>query len=46
MKIISLDQVEKNEVHMEGAHKAWKQLPLSAGDGAPVYSYMVFTVEP
>ncbi len=46
MKIISLSKVEKNEVHMEGASKAWKQVPLSRNDGAPVYSYRVFTVEP
>ena len=45
MKIISLDQVEKKEVHMEGAHNAFKQVPLSGGDGAPVYAYRVFTVE-
>jgi quercetin dioxygenase-like cupin family protein len=46
MKIISLDNVEQNEVHMDGAHKAWKQMPLSSADGTPVYSYRVFTVEP
>jgi quercetin dioxygenase-like cupin family protein len=46
MKIISLENVEKNQVHMEGAEGAWKQLPLGAGDGTPVYSYRVFTVEP
>lgn len=46
MKIISLSQVEKNAVRMEGANKAWKQIPLSREDGAPVYSYRVFTVEP
>ncbi len=45
MKIISLDNVEKNEVRMEGAHKSWKQVPLSADDGAPVYALRVFTVE-
>ncbi len=46
MKIISLDQVNKIKVQMEGAEKAWKQVPLSRNDGAPVYSYRVFTVEP
>jgi len=46
MKIISLLQVDKKEVHMDGAHKAWKQVPLSRIDGAPVYAYRVFTVEP
>ena len=46
MKIISLSQVEMNEVRMDGAHKSWKQVPLSREDGAPIYSYRVFTVEP
>ena len=46
MKIVSLDQVKKDKVHMEGAEGAWKQVPLSRDDGAPVYSYRVFTVEP
>lgn len=46
MKIISLNRVEKHKVHMDGAYKAWKQVPLSKNDGAPVYSYRVFTVEP
>ena len=46
MKIIGLDNVEMKEVQMEGAHKAWKQMPLSRQDGVPVYSYRVFTMEP
>lgn len=46
MKIIPLHEVEKGKVEMEGAHKAYKQVPLSKGDGAPVYAYRVFTVEP
>ena len=46
MKTISLHEVKKNKVDMEGAHKAWKQVPLSKEDGAPMYSYRVFTVEP
>ena len=46
MKIVPLDKVEKNKVNMEGAAKAWKQLPLGSKDGAPVYSLRVFTVEP
>ena len=45
MKIISLEQVEKNKVNMEGAEKAFKQVPLSGNDGAPVYAYRVFTLE-
>lgn len=46
MKTISLDQVDKQKVNMEGAEKAFKQMPLSSKDGAPVYSYRVFTLEP
>ena len=46
MKIISLQEVEKKKVDMQGAEKAWKQMPLSSSDDAPVYSYRVFTIEP
>jgi quercetin dioxygenase-like cupin family protein len=46
MKVISLADVPKNKVTMEGASGAWKQVPLSREDGAPVYSYRVFSVEP
>ena len=46
MKIISINQVKKDKVHMDGAHGAWKQIPISREDGAPVYAYRVFTVEP
>lgn len=46
MKIIPLNSVEKKKVLMDGATGAWKQMPLGAEDGVPVYSYRVFTVEP
>jgi quercetin dioxygenase-like cupin family protein len=46
MKIVSLANVEKKKVQMEGAFGAWKQLPLGSNDGTPVYSYRVFTLEP
>ena len=46
MKIIPLNKAEMVKVNMDGAHKAWKQMPLSQQDGVPVYSYRVFTVEP
>jgi len=46
MKIISLENVEKQKVKMDGADKAWKQMPLSSADDAPVYSYRVFTIDP
>ncbi|MBN2632184.1 MAG: cupin domain-containing protein [Bacteroidales bacterium] len=45
MKVVSIDQVEKKKVEMEGVKGAWKQLPLGSSDGAPVYSLRVFTVE-
>lgn len=45
MKIISIDKVETTKVQMEGAAGAWKQIPLGGEDGAPVYSYRVFTLE-
>ncbi len=46
MKIIAIDNVDKVKVDMVGAVGAWKQLPIGSNDGAPVYSYRVFTVEP
>jgi quercetin dioxygenase-like cupin family protein len=46
MKIISLSDVEKKEVLMDGAKGAYRQLPLGKNDGTPVFSYRVFTVEP
>jgi len=46
MKIIPLNKVPKNKVDMKGANGASKQIPLSKTDGAPVYSYRVFTLEP
>lgn len=46
MKVIPLREIEKMKVEMAGAEKAWKQIPLSREDGAPVYAYRVFTVEP
>lgn len=46
MKVISLSNVSKMEVTMEGASRAWKQVPISGRDGAPVYALRVFTIEP
>jgi len=46
MKIVQLNNVARNKVQMEGASGAWKQLPLGSNDGAPVYSYRVFTLDP
>lgn len=46
MKIVSLDEVEKVRVDMEGAKDAFRQVPVSKNDGAPTFSFRVFTVEP
>ncbi len=46
MKVISLDQVDKVKVDMEGAKGASKQVPISASDGTPTHSVRVFTIEP
>jgi quercetin dioxygenase-like cupin family protein len=46
MKTISLEDVTKKKVQMDGAERVWKQLPLSAADGVPVHSWRVFTLEP
>jgi quercetin dioxygenase-like cupin family protein len=46
MKIVSLDEVDKERVEMEGAERAWKQLVLSGSDGAPTFSFRVFSLEP
>lgn len=46
MKIISLEQTETSRVVMEGAEKVWKQVPISKHDGAPNFSFRVFSIEP
>ena len=46
MKIIALSDVQKAPVAMAGASRAWKQTPVSAADGAPNFSFRVFTLEP
>ena len=46
MKIISIENSEKNKVNMKGAEKAFKQIPISDADGSPNYSFRVFTLEP
>jgi quercetin dioxygenase-like cupin family protein len=46
MKINRLDEVEKIKVTMEGAQDTYKQIPISKQDGAPSYSFRVFTIEP
>ncbi len=46
MKITNLAEAPRTKVEMDGAEKAWKQLVLSSSDGAPNFSFRVFTVEP
>jgi Asp-tRNA(Asn)/Glu-tRNA(Gln) amidotransferase A subunit family amidase/quercetin dioxygenase-like cupin family protein len=46
MKVISLDQITRDKVDMEGAKDVCKQVPLGQNDGSPTYSFRVFTVDP
>ena len=46
MRIARLDEVEKTIAQMEGAQGVYKQVPLSGKDGAPTFSFRVFTIEP
>jgi quercetin dioxygenase-like cupin family protein len=46
MKVVSLDNVEKNQVTIDGVVGTWKQIPLGSHENTPVYSFRVFTVEP
>lgn len=45
MVIKSIDQTSKEEVKMEGAEKAFKQIPVSSADGTPSFSMRVFTIK-
>lgn len=46
MKIVSLDQVPSVAMQMEGAFKVDKQVPVGKADGAPTFSFRVFTLAP
>jgi len=46
MYVTRLNQVEKTVVRMEDAKGVYKQVPLSKKDGAPTFSFRVFTIEP
>ena len=46
MIIRKLDDVEKTSVDMEGVKGIAKQLVIGSGDGAPNFSFRVFTLEP
>lgn len=46
MYITRLKDVEKTVPVMEGAKNIYKQIPLSRKDGAPTFSFRVFTIKP
>lgn len=46
MKIASLNAAPKTKVTMDGAAGAFRQTPISKADGAPHFSFRVFTLEP
>jgi quercetin dioxygenase-like cupin family protein len=46
MKTIALGSVEKTSVTMDGAKDVFKQAPISSKDGAPLFSFRVFTIMP
>ena len=46
MKIINLEDVPKVKADMPGAKDTYKQIPISKADGAAVFSFRVFTIEP
>ncbi len=46
MKIAALNQVPSRAMQMEGAVGVAKQVPIGKEDGAPNFSFRVFTVEP
>ena len=46
MKIVSLDDVERQKVEMDGVLGACKQVPVSGGDGSPLMALRVFSIEP
>ena len=46
MKVIRLEDTATVEVNMEGVKGVTKQVPISAADGSPNFSFRVFTVEP
>ena len=46
MKTVSLADVQKCPVDMEGAAKVCRQLPIGSADGSPMFSFRVFTLAP
>jgi len=46
MHVVRLDEVEKVVPEMTGVKAVCKQVPLSREQGAPTFSFRVFTIEP
>jgi quercetin dioxygenase-like cupin family protein len=46
MHISSLEKAKKIKPDMKGAKGIYKQVPISREDGAPTFSFRVFTIEP
>jgi len=46
VKIVNLDEVVATPVQMAGAQTVCKQVPISAADGSPAYTFRVFTIGP
>ncbi len=46
MYITDLTKVTKIKLTVEGADKVYKQIPIGTVDGAPNFSFRVFTLEP
>lgn len=46
MKVVPLEEVAKMPVTMEGAANVCRQVPIGVTDGAPTFSFRVFTIGP
>lgn len=46
MKIVSLEQIPSQAMQMDGAKGVVKQIPVGQEDGAPNFSFRVFSVDP
>ncbi len=46
MKVVSLEEVPSVPMTMEGAVNVSKQVPVGKEDGAPSFSFRVFTIAP
>jgi quercetin dioxygenase-like cupin family protein len=46
MHISNLEKAKKTKVNIEGAKGVYKQIVISKENGAPTFSFRVFTIEP